>query len=115
MDTRFPQLRRISNPSLQPTSNGVPPSPAAELKRYRAEECRVTNEGEVYFVLYGDEFNPDEVTRLAGLAPTCTKRRGMPAPKRSTWTYSAGNGEEIEPYYALPGGLKPGPEGVGGS
>jgi Domain of unknown function (DUF4279) len=50
----------------------------------------VTNEGEVYFALYGDEFDPDDVTNLIGLEPTTTKRKGSPIPKFTSWAISTG-------------------------
>jgi hypothetical protein len=50
----------------------------------------VTNEAEVYFVLYGDDFDPDEVTRLIGIEPTSTRRKGSPTPKHTSWKISSG-------------------------
>jgi hypothetical protein len=50
----------------------------------------VTNEGEVYFALFGHDFDPDEVTRLIGIEPTSTHRRGSPTPKHTSWKFSSG-------------------------
>jgi hypothetical protein len=51
--------------------------------------------GEVYLGLYGDDFEPDEVTALIGLAPTRIARRGernavVPLPGESAWQFSLG-------------------------
>jgi hypothetical protein len=48
------------------------------------------NEGEVYFCLYGDDFDPDAVTKVIGINPTRTKRKGDPIPRCSSWHYSTG-------------------------
>jgi hypothetical protein len=60
----------------------------------------VTNEGEVYFALYGDQFDPSEVTRLVGLEPTATRRKADPVPRYTTWKLSAGKveGEVVDVY-----------------
>lgn len=50
----------------------------------------MTNEGEVYFALYGRDFDPDEVTRLVGMAPTSIRRRGNLTPKHTWWVVSLG-------------------------
>jgi hypothetical protein len=50
----------------------------------------VTNEGEVYFCLYGKNFEPSEVTRLLGLEPTSVRREASPIPKHSSWNLSSG-------------------------
>lgn len=50
----------------------------------------MTNEGEVYFALYGAEFDPDEFTRLIGIEPTSIRRKASPGPKRSSWKFSSG-------------------------
>lgn len=53
------------------------------------------NECRVYFALYGDNFDPEEITRFLGIEPTSTKRRGenVPGhiPKFSSWTLSTEN------------------------
>jgi uncharacterized protein DUF4279 len=46
------------------------------------------NEGEVYFGLFGDDFDPESLS--IGIAPTRTRRKAHPRPKRSSWVYSAG-------------------------
>jgi hypothetical protein len=48
------------------------------------------NEGEVYFGLFGDDFDPDEVTALVGIEPTKTARKGNPIPKQASWILSTG-------------------------
>lgn len=48
------------------------------------------NEGEVYFALFADEFDPDEVTNIVGIEPTTTRRKGNPIPRCTTWKYSTG-------------------------
>jgi hypothetical protein len=60
----------------------------------------VTNEGEVYFTLFGDDFDPSEVTRLVGLEPTSTRRKGNPIPKHTWWKVSTGKteGELVDIY-----------------
>lgn len=52
------------------------------------------NEGEVYFSLFGDEFEPDIVTEVIGINPTGTERKGTPFPKHSSWIYSTGKIED---------------------
>ena len=49
----------------------------------------MTNEGRVYFALYGKDFDPDEVTRLVGIEPTATRRKADPIPKHSCWEVSS--------------------------
>ncbi|WP_018015514.1 DUF4279 domain-containing protein [Teredinibacter turnerae] len=39
-----------------------------------------TNEGRVYFALDGDDFDPDEVTKLLGIEPTSIRRKGSRIP-----------------------------------
>ena len=46
------------------------------------------NEGEVYFGLFGDDFDPESLS--IGIAPTRTRRKAHPTPKRSSWVYSTG-------------------------
>lgn len=52
------------------------------------------NEGEVYFALFADEFDPDEVTKIIGIEPTKTRRKGNPIPKHTSWVYSTGQVED---------------------
>ncbi len=54
-----------------------------------------TNEGRVYFELYGDHFDPDELTEFLGIEPTSTVRAGdmvfkKPA-KQNSWELSTEN------------------------
>ena len=55
----------------------------------RYNECRV------YFALYGDSFDPEEMTRFLGLSPTSIERRGEKvsryALKFSSWNLSTDN------------------------
>ncbi len=54
----------------------------------------MTNEAEVYFALYGTEFDPEEATRRIGLEPTKVARRGEPKSRRhSFWEVSSGHVE----------------------
>jgi len=48
----------------------------------------LTNVGYVHFTLYGDNFNPDDLTKFIGVQPTSTKVKGSPTPKKSMWEYS---------------------------
>ena len=49
------------------------------------------NKGEVYFALYGDAFDPQEVTNLLGIEPTSVAYKGVPGTRRhSVWRLSAG-------------------------
>ena len=50
----------------------------------------MTNEGEVYFALYGDDFDPELITEATGLMPTSTKRKSHPRPKHTKWAVSCG-------------------------
>jgi len=54
----------------------------------------VTNEGRVYFALYGKDFDPNEVTRLVGIEPTRAQRKGDPRPKHSIWKVSTDHVED---------------------
>ena len=60
----------------------------------------VTNEGEVYFALFGGDFDPNEVTRLVGLEPTSIRRKRDPVPRHSSWQFSIGKveGEVVDVY-----------------
>lgn len=53
------------------------------------------NRGEVFFELFGDAFDPDEVTRLLGMEPTSVAYKGVPSTrKHSMWTLSGGAVED---------------------
>lgn len=60
----------------------------------------MTNEGEVYFMLYGQGFDPEEATRLIGIEPTSIRRKADPRPKYSSWAVSTGKieGDVIDVY-----------------
>lgn len=53
----------------------------------------MTNKGEVYFALYGNGFDPEDVTRSVGLEPTSIRREASPIPKHSSWKVSSGEVE----------------------
>jgi len=58
--------------------------------------------GEVYFRIWGDDFDPDLVTARIGLLPTRITRRAAPTPHHASWVLSAGRVEgEIVDVYAL--------------
>jgi len=63
---------------------GSRPRPLARKRK------KSMNEGEVYFALFGDEFEPDEVTKIIGIEPTNTRRKGNPIPRCTSWEYSTG-------------------------
>ena len=46
------------------------------------------NEGEVYFALFGDDFDPESLS--IGVAPTRIKRKANPIPRQSSWIFSTG-------------------------
>ena len=50
----------------------------------------MTNEGEVYFRLWGEDFDPDDVTTLLGIEPTKTELKGDPIPRHTSWKLSGG-------------------------
>jgi len=55
----------------------------------------MSSTGEVYLGLYGDEFEPDEVSRYIGLSATQIRRKGerskqVPLPRNSAWKFSSG-------------------------
>lgn len=50
----------------------------------------MTNIGEVHFDLYGDNFDPDEVTRAIDIQPTSSQRKADPRPKYTRWSFSTG-------------------------
>ncbi len=51
-----------------------------------------TNEGRVYFALDGDDFDPDDVTKMLGITPTSIMRKGERIPNKvpvkSSWALS---------------------------
>jgi len=54
--------------------------------------------GEVYLGLYGDDFEPEDVATLIGLAAAKIARRGernavVPLPRESSWKFSLGKVE----------------------
>ncbi len=53
----------------------------------------MTNECEVYFKLYGDDFDPNIISETIGLEPTRTRRKGEPRAKFSFWILSIGKVE----------------------
>jgi len=55
----------------------------------------MTSRGEVYFAMYGDAFEPNDVTAHIGLSPTGVRRKGerrpeVPLPRNSSWEVSIG-------------------------
>lgn len=52
------------------------------------------NEGEVYFALFAEDFDPDEVTEIIGIEPTKTRRKGNPIRRHTSWIYSTGKIED---------------------
>jgi hypothetical protein len=55
----------------------------------------MTSSGEVYLGLYGDDFEPNDVSEFVGLEATKIYRRGernasVPLPGRSAWKFSLG-------------------------
>ena len=67
----------------------------------------MTSTGEVYLNLFGDAFDPDEVSRTIGLAGATVHRKGerrpeVPLPRQSAWTFSTGKIEdEVIDVYAM--------------
>ncbi|MBY0241019.1 MAG: DUF4279 domain-containing protein [Burkholderiaceae bacterium] len=58
----------------------------------------MTSRGEVYFAMYGDDFEPDEISALVGLPATKVRRKGerrpdVPLPRTSSWEVSSGRVE----------------------
>jgi hypothetical protein len=49
-----------------------------------------TNEGEVYFALDGDNFDPNEITAFLGIEPTSVIVKGKPGSNKSSWKFSSG-------------------------
>lgn len=54
----------------------------------RAKGKILTNVGLVHFTLYGDNFNPDDLTKFIGVQPTSTKVKSSPTPKKTMWEFS---------------------------
>ena len=59
----------------------------------------MTSTGEVYFGLYGENFEPNEISDFIGLTATRIRRRGernpdVPLPKDSAWKFSLGKIED---------------------
>jgi len=50
----------------------------------------MTNECEVYFRLFGDDFDPIKITEILRIEPTSAKRKGSPLPKKAYWKLSTG-------------------------
>jgi hypothetical protein len=50
----------------------------------------MTKKAEIYFALYGNGFDPDEVTRWIGFTPSSISREASPKPKYSRWVVSSG-------------------------
>jgi hypothetical protein len=67
----------------------------------------MTSTGEVYLNLFGDAFNPDEVSQYIGLAGATVHRKDerrpeVPLPRVSAWTFSTGKVEdEVIDVYAM--------------
>ena len=58
------------------------------------------NHGEVYFTVFGDEFDPNELTRAIGIEPTSVRIKASPTPKFTSWKLSTGkvSAEVIDVY-----------------
>jgi hypothetical protein len=58
------------------------------------------NEGEVYFRLFADRFDPALVTERLQMAPTRTSLKADPRPKGTSWILSTGKirGEVVDIY-----------------
>lgn len=59
----------------------------------------MTSIGEVYFGLFGEDFEPNDVSDFIGLAATRVRRRGernpnVPLPRESSWKFSTGKIED---------------------
>jgi hypothetical protein len=67
----------------------------------------MTSSGEVYLNLFGEAFDPDEVSEYIGLDGAVVHRKGerrpeIPLPRTSTWTFSTGKVEdEVIDVYAM--------------
>ena len=59
----------------------------------------MTSAGEVYLSLFGDNFEPDNVSQHIGLVATAVERKGarnpdVPLPRVSAWAFSIGKIED---------------------
>ncbi|MDD5303258.1 MAG: DUF4279 domain-containing protein [Elusimicrobia bacterium] len=77
----------------------------------------ILNEGYVYFSLFGDDFDPDQVSEIIGIKATKTRRKGTPVPKHTSWIFSTDElkSERIDVYEmssALISKLAPFTEGI---
>jgi hypothetical protein len=61
---------------------------ACSQTNFRYAGGTVSNEGEVYFALFGDDFDPGALS--IGVSPTRIRRKGNSVPKHSSWIYSTG-------------------------
>jgi hypothetical protein len=67
----------------------------------------MTSTGEVYLNLFGDAFDPDEVSQYIGLVGATVRRKGerrpeVPLPRTSAWSFSTGKVEdEVIDVYAM--------------
>jgi len=60
------------------------------------------NKGEVYFMLFGEDFDPETVSRELGVSPSRTRIKADPTPRKSMWIYSKGEKEhELIDIYAM--------------
>ncbi len=48
------------------------------------------NQGEVYFSVVGDQFDPHQLTSVIGIEPTRVRLRSEPFPKLNSWQFSTG-------------------------
>ncbi len=62
------------------------PGPGAEGRG----GATLVNEGEMYFSLWGNDFDPDAVTRALEIEPSRVQRQAVPRPKMSSWVLSSG-------------------------
>ena len=56
-------------------------------QRYKGYSLK-KNEGRVYFALYGDDFDPDEMTEYLGIEPTSVEHKGSRIPEKFPRTNS---------------------------
>jgi hypothetical protein len=59
----------------------------------------MTSAGEVYLSLFGDNFEPDNVSQHIGLVATASQKKGarnpdIPLPRVSSWAFSTGKIED---------------------
>jgi hypothetical protein len=70
-------------------------------------EANMASTGEVYLNLFGDAFNPDDVSQYIGLVGARVRRIGeqrpeVPFPRESSWSFSTGKVEdEVIDVYAM--------------